>query len=298
MNPYLEPHGFLGTGASLLADITLLAYVLLIIPAMITGFIFARRKMFRPYHKWMMTTITIVNWILIVFLMLVAYRFDVAPNIGAQPDNTRYLLPTIHALFGLPAQLLATFLVLRMFREDSQVRRAKARGETSLSKYWFKYAKPVMRLTLTLWLITATLGVVSYLIRYDVLPTYTQSGKIAAPVVTPEVLAPLATSEVAAPVETPEVPVATDELQSMATEVLQPVETKELEPVATEELSTATATRTVRAPVATEEIRPIQTEELEAASAAPPRRPSATRIVRAPVATEEVTPVVTPELQV
>jgi len=250
MNPYLEPHGFLGNGASLLADITVLGYLLLIIPAMITRFIFARRKMFRPYHKWTMATITIVNWILIVFLMLVAYRFDVAPNIAPQPDNTRYLLPTIHALFGLPAQLLATFLVWRMFREDRQVAQAKARGETSLSKYWFKRAKPVMRLTLTLWLITAVLGVVSYLIRYEVIPAYKLNGQVAAPVATPEVLSPVETPEIGAPAETPEVPVATDELA----------------PVATEELETASATpsptRTVHAPVATEEITPVVTPEV------------------------------------
>ena len=88
MNPYLEPQGFLGTGASLLADVTLLAYLLLIIPAMIVGFVFARRGMHRPHHKWTMTAITIVNWILIIFLMLAAYRFDVAGNIGSQPSNT------------------------------------------------------------------------------------------------------------------------------------------------------------------------------------------------------------------
>jgi len=284
MNPYLEPHGFLGTGASLLADVTLLAYVFLIIPAMIAGFIFARRKMHRPHHKWTMTTITLINWILIAFLMLVAYRFDVAPSIGAQPDNTRYLLPTIHAVFGLTAQLLATFLVIRMFTEDSQVRRAKVRGETSMSKYWFKHAKPFMRLTLTLWLITAMLGVVSYLIRYDVLPTYTLSGKIAAPVFTPEVAAPVSTPEVGAPVETAEVtePIATAEL-------LAPVETSEVtEPISTPEVSV---------PVATEENQPTETSTRRASATRTPTRTStATRTVRAPVETEEVTPVVTPEL--
>ncbi len=293
MNPYLEPAGFLGNGASLLADITVLGYLVLIIPAMIAGFIFARRKLFRPYHKLTMTTITIVNWIVIVFLMLVAYRFDVVPNIGDQPDNTRYLLPTIHAVFGLPAQLLATFLVLRMFREDSLVARAKARGETNLAKYWFKQARPIMRLTLTLWLITAVLGVVSYLIRYEIIPAYTLDGQIAAPIATPEVLAPLETLEVGAPVET--------------SEVLAPAETPEI-PIATLELGADTPTsrpsptRTVRAPASTEELRPAQTLEVVAPSETVTRRPSATRMpgatrtVRAPVETEEATPVLTPEL--
>ncbi len=214
MNPYLEPQGFLGTGASFWADVTLLAYLLLIIPAMIVGFGFARRGLHRPHHKWIMTGITLVNWVLILFLMVAAYRFDVAANVVTQPSNTRYLLPTVHALFGIPAQLLATFVVLRMFWEDRQVARARRRGEKDTSRYWFRRAKPVMRLTLALWLITATLGVLSYLTRYDLIPAYTLNSNAAAPVATEEPLAPVVTPEVRAPA---------------ATEVLEPIETPEAE---------------------------------------------------------------------
>lgn len=212
MNPYLEPKGFLGTGASLLADATLVAYILLLVPGMILGLYYARRGKHRPHHKWVMTLITIINWVLIVFLMFAAYRFDVAGNIGENPTNMRYLLPSIHGLFGIPAQLLATFVIWRMFREDSQVARAKARGEKDTSRYWFRRAKPVMQLTLALWLITATLGVVSYLVRYNVIPAFALGAEVAAPMVTEELLppvetaeAPTATDDPAAPVETPEV---------------------------------------------------------------------------------------------
>lgn len=230
MNPYLEPQGFLGTGASLLADVTLVAYLLLIIPAMVVGFMFARRGKHRPHHKWVMTTITIINWILVVFLMFAAYRFDVAENIAGQPTNTRYLLPTIHALFGIPAQLLATFIILRMFREDSQVARAKRRGESDTSRYWFRRAKPVMRLTLALWLVTALLGVVSYLTRYDVIPAYALSVQVIAPMATEEVATPTETPDVPAPAATADPPMATEE------PALAPVETPDvLAPVVTDE---------------------------------------------------------------
>ncbi|MFN8451156.1 MAG: hypothetical protein U0521_21895 [Anaerolineae bacterium] len=241
MNPYLEPQGFLGTGASLLADVTLVAYLLLIIPAMIAGLLFARRGKHRPHHKWTMTTIMLVNWILIVFLMVVAYRFDIANHIAAQPNNTRYLLPAVHALFGIPAQLLATFVIVRMFVEDYQVGRAKRRGEKDTSRYWFRRAKPVMRLTLALWLVTAALGVFSYLTRYNVIPAYAFSARV---------IAPLATEEVLPPAETPDPPVVTAELQP-------PAETPEPE-------STAPGLRTPRAPVETEEPRdPAETPEVE-----------------------------------
>jgi uncharacterized membrane protein YozB (DUF420 family) len=183
---YLEPQGFLGTGASLLADLTLLAYILLIVPGMIVGYVFAKQGKHRPHHKWAMIIVTVVNWLLIFFLMIVAYRFDVVANITEQPGNARYLMPTIHGILGLVAQLLATYIIYRMLREDSQVAQAKARGESKeqLRKYWFLNAKPFMRVTLLLWLATALLGVFNYLIRYEVLPTFG-----AAPVV------PVATEE-------------------------------------------------------------------------------------------------------
>lgn len=199
---YLQPQGFLGTGASLLADLSLLAYILLIVPGMIVGYVFARQGKHRPHHQYAMIFITAVNWLLIFFLMIVAYRFDVVANITQQPGNARYLLPTIHGILGLVAQLLATYIIYRMFREDSQVARAKARGESKeqLRKYWFLNAKPFMRVTLLLWLATSLLGIFNYLIRYEVLPTFGAGPVI--PVVTEEPV-PAATQEVD-PVITPE----------------------------------------------------------------------------------------------
>ncbi len=298
MNPYLEPHGFLGTGASLLADITFLAYLILIMPAMIVGFGFARRKLFRPYHKATMTAITIVNWVLIIFLMIFAYRYDVAGNIGPQTGNTRYLLPTIHGIIGLVAQLLATYVLFRMYREDIQVVRAKARGEKDTSKYWFKSAKPIMRLTLTLWLLTSVLGIFNYLTRYDIIPTFQLSAKVVAPAATPEVLAPLGTPEVAAPVSTEEATA-----QPPAETVQPPVVTVEVfVPMVTVEIVTATQSPSPRAPATTPEIfAPNATEELIAPSSTPSPtrtvRQTPTRTVRAPAATPEILPPAeTPEI--
>lgn len=226
--------GFLGTGASLLSDLSLLAYILLIVPGMIIGAIFARRGMHRPQHKWMMVAITAVNWLLILFLMIGAYTFDVAENVVQQPGNMRYLIPTVHALFGLPAQLLATYIVFQMLREDMQVAIARRHGasEQEVQQYWFKSAKPLMRLTLVLWLITAGFGILTYLIRYEVVP---------ALAIVP--LSPAATVEVteSAPVSTPEItitPLLTPEVQSVpqppvqTAEASPPVQTPEVQPPA------------------------------------------------------------------
>jgi uncharacterized membrane protein YozB (DUF420 family) len=195
MDPRLQP-GFLGTGASLMSDLTLLAYILLIAPAMLVGFVFARRRLHRPHHKWAMILITLVNWVLIAYLMLFSYARGVVPGLS-QFTQPAIFLPTIHLLFGGAAQLLATYTVYRMLREDAQVAAAKKRGETELTKYWFKSAKPVMQAILGLWLLTVVLGVTTYFSFYA--PPYNRPSD--PPAVTPEATpavtepAPAATQE-------------------------------------------------------------------------------------------------------
>ena len=180
--------GFLGTGASFFSDLSLLAYILLIVPGIIVSTILARRGLHRPHHQWSMVGITALNWVLILFLMAGSY-LDVVRF--TQPGMPDFLVPTIHAGFGLPAQLLATFIVIRMWKEDRDVARANERGELDTRKYWFKRAKPLMRLTLILWLVTSTFGIITYVVRYDVLPP---GESTAPPAVTTEE-APATTEE-------------------------------------------------------------------------------------------------------
>ncbi len=217
MDLYLQPQGFLGTGASLLADLTLLAYLFLLVPAMLVGYSYARRGKHRPNHRNIMMSITAINWLLILFLMIVAYRFDVAENIAAHPTNPRYLLPAIHGLLGLTAQVLATYVIYRMLREDFLVGRAMRRGEPNQARFWFRQAKPVMRVVLILWLATSLIGIFNYLFRYDILPPVLAQNPSAAPALTPEatpeINGPLAT-EAAAPVETAKAPLATEDSYS------------------------------------------------------------------------------------
>jgi uncharacterized membrane protein YozB (DUF420 family) len=154
MDLRLQP-GFFGTGASLLADLTLVAYVFLLVPAMLVGFFFARRKWFEPHHKMTMTTITIANWVLILALMVGSYSAGVLPRLGENISNPRYLLPTLHLITGALAQFTATYLVIRMWFEDQL-------------PGWFKVQniKRPMRFTLAGWLVTVLLGVGIYFTWY------------------------------------------------------------------------------------------------------------------------------------
>lgn len=219
MDLRMQP-GILGTGASLMADLTLLAYIILIVPGMLIGFFFARRKWFEPHHKFVMTGIVLINWVLILVLMQVSYREGVLPNLGANLTDPVFLLPTIHLITGAAAQLLGTYLVIRMWFEKQL-------------PAWFKVRriKRYMRTTLALWLVTAALGITIYVTWYRGASAQPE-GDVGAPVATPDVTEPpiaepSATEDAAAdpvPAETPEAeiaPSATDET------VPEPAETPE-----------------------------------------------------------------------
>ncbi|MCC6801349.1 MAG: hypothetical protein IT319_00590 [Anaerolineae bacterium] len=143
--------------------------------------------------------------------------------------------------------------------------RAKRRGERDTSRYWFRYAKSTMWITLILWLATAALGVVSYLTRYNVIP---------AVAVNISVVAPLATDELVVP------PIATEELLPTAEAT---AEQTMAAPVATAETDAAGETPEAAAPVTTPDVTaeaPVETPEVSA--------PAETPEVAAPVETPEV----------
>ena len=178
--------GFLGTGASFGADITLIAYILLIAPVMIIGFVFARRKMFIPHHKYAMTAVVIVNWVLILLVMQISYRNGVAPYTDQAGNEPSILIPMIHLLSGGIAQILATWLVIMMWTENT--------GAAGILPNFLRTTniKPWMRLTLALWLLTVVLGIGIYFTWYT--PSASPSD-LQEPVSTQEAIAPEATEE-------------------------------------------------------------------------------------------------------
>ena len=153
------------------SDLVLLIYIVFLVPAMLVGFSFARRRLFIPQHRAIMTGITIINWILIFTLMLVTYRRDVAPQLPDHLTALNVLIPSIHLITGLIAQLLATYLVIRMWF-------------TYELPNWFKIVniKTPMRITLGLWLATAVLGVLTWavLVHGFLLPS-TPASAISTP---------------------------------------------------------------------------------------------------------------------
>jgi uncharacterized membrane protein YozB (DUF420 family) len=176
--------GFLGTAASRASDLSLLAYIFLIVPSMLIGFRYARRQNF-AMHQLVMTGIVIFNWILIAYLMVASYMGGVAPKLPDGLNQPAYLLPSVHLVTGLTAQIIGTILAAQMWLGP-------------IMPFRLEPIKNWMRLTLTLWLVTATLGFATYVTWYGV-PFSSRRG--ANPLSTP---GPVATEDV--------VPVATEDV--------------------------------------------------------------------------------------
>ncbi|HYO88809.1 MAG TPA: DUF420 domain-containing protein [Candidatus Limnocylindrales bacterium] len=191
MNLRASP-GLFNANATPLADLTLLAYALLLV-VMLLGFIFARQHKFAPHHKLAMTFITVVNWVLILFVMAVSYGSAVRPELPEGLAQPWVLLPTIHLITGALAQVIATYLLFRMWFEN------ELPGWTKVRRI-----KPYMRLTLLLWLTTVVLGVAIYVVWYVPAAAAPASDAAGETLVTPEPDAPVATPELAEPAETPE----------------------------------------------------------------------------------------------
>lgn len=209
--------GFLGTGASMMSDIVLVAYLFLLLPGMLLGFYFARRKMYEPQHKITMTAVVIVNWVFIFMLMFGSYREGVLPYLTAEfAGDVRVALPTLHAITGGIAQLLATYLAIRMWFEK-------------VLPSWIKVKriKRYMRFTLAMWIITIVLGALIYVTWYvgksPTDPNAVQPAVTAEPGATVE---PLAPGETAEPVSTPEAGLSGG--VAVATVEVLPVDTPEL----------------------------------------------------------------------
>ncbi|HRF97330.1 MAG TPA: hypothetical protein PLZ51_19110, partial [Aggregatilineales bacterium] len=135
------------------STIVLLIYIFFLVPSMLMGFGFARRKLFRPHHKLVMTGITLTNWALIITVMIGSYGNNVAPYLSTGIEQPSLLLPTLHLITGATAQFLATYLVIMMWFEKS------------LPKWFVIHKiKTPMRLTLGLWLLTAVLGLGIYFV--------------------------------------------------------------------------------------------------------------------------------------
>ncbi len=143
--------GIFGTKANLFSDLNLIAQIVLLL-GLSLGAVFARRGHIAA-HQYNQTGWVLLNIVLTIFIMIVAYYEYVIPGLPGNLSRAFGLVPTIHAALGLLAIVCGVYLILRMNR--------------LIPKKWrIKGWKRLMRLTLALYLLVGILGLGIYYFWY------------------------------------------------------------------------------------------------------------------------------------
>ena len=122
-----------------------------------------------------MTTVLILNWVFIAWVMAASYSAQVAPKIPQDIGQIKVLLPTLHLITGAIAQILGTYLIILMWTENTPL--------SWLAVVKTRNIKPLMQTTLALWLLTVLLGFGIFAV-FRTTPTNADAGD--TPVVTEE----------------------------------------------------------------------------------------------------------------
>jgi uncharacterized membrane protein YozB (DUF420 family) len=145
-------NGFLGTGATLVADLNLVVQVVMGV-ALIAGAVLAKRKRYVA-HGICRTTVLLLNLGMIGFVMWPSFQQQVMPALPESLHKWYFAAATIHALLGGAAELLGLYIVI-------------VAGTSMLPQSLrFKDWKRWMRAELTLWSIVVLTGVGTYYAWY------------------------------------------------------------------------------------------------------------------------------------
>jgi hypothetical protein len=125
--------GFLGTGASLFADINLVAEIVLL-AGLTVGYGLARGGR-HPAHQYNQTTWVLLNIVLVMFIMLVSFR----QNVPGHMRESFGMIATGHALLGTVTVLCGLYLLLRMnglLPKPLRLKQWKTMMRVTLVLYW------------------------------------------------------------------------------------------------------------------------------------------------------------------
>lgn len=151
MSDFLTGPGFLGTKATLRADLTL---VLILVTAVMfnIGFILARRKKFE-IHRWVQTSAVILNSLVVLISMVTSYIIHILPGIPSKLNQGDYAVTTLHAIIGSIGFLFGIFVVLQ--------------GNNLVPRNLrIKNYKPYMRWAYGLYMASTLGGIIIYIIVY------------------------------------------------------------------------------------------------------------------------------------
>lgn len=146
----METPGFLGTEASLAADIALVGSIIVAL-AFTLGAWLALRGRYEA-HRWVQTAGAVVN-ALLVFGIMIPSLLSVDPSENVDLPPSAFLYMTGHEVVGAAALIFGLFVVLR----GNGLVPARLR---------FKSYKPYMRWAYGLYLAATLIGVAVYMVLY------------------------------------------------------------------------------------------------------------------------------------
>ncbi|HEU5103555.1 MAG TPA: DUF420 domain-containing protein [Roseiflexaceae bacterium] len=143
----MNGRGFLGTNASVLADISLLLGILVAL-TLTVGMLLAVMKRYTA-HRWVQTAAVTLNIIQVLTIMVGSFFKSAAPGIPQKLNETYYLAAAIHGLLGVVTLVFGSFVMLR---GNGLVPRALQ----------FKNYKLFMRAAYSMYIVVTLLGVWVY----------------------------------------------------------------------------------------------------------------------------------------
>jgi plastocyanin/uncharacterized membrane protein YozB (DUF420 family) len=137
---YMEApmNGFLSTGATFRADLNLILQLLMGF-ALLLGWRLARRKKFVA-HMYCQSSVMVLNLILIILIMVPAFRRQVEPQILSGLRDSYYITVAIHAFLGTLAESFGLYIVLsaatRILPESLRLKNYKLWMRSQLVLWW------------------------------------------------------------------------------------------------------------------------------------------------------------------
>lgn len=146
----MEAHGFLGTEASLAADLALVGSILVAV-AMTYGAYLAIKGRYEA-HRWVQTGAAIVN-VLLIFGLMIPALLAVTPEENTELPTSAFVAMPAHEIIGTVALIFGVFVVLR----GNNLVPARLR---------FQNYKPYMRAAYGLYMAATVVGIAVYILLY------------------------------------------------------------------------------------------------------------------------------------
>ena len=143
--------GFLGAGAPLYSDLSLLL-ILLAAGLFTWGWRLAARRQFES-HRWVQTTAATLNALVVLSVMIASFVKYILPGVPGKLLEGSYGVTAVHALVGAIGLILGIFVVVR----------ANQRIPKRLP---FKNVRQTMRVSYALYMASTLLGVVVYIAAF------------------------------------------------------------------------------------------------------------------------------------